>query len=430
MNVRALAAYVIADVLSGQSLSDCLPERLQQCKDPRDQALLQAICFGVCRFYFRLDFFLGKLLKHPLKKKDNDIRALLLIGLYQLAEMRIPDYAAVSDTVDAVKILKKIWAKNLVNAVLREYLRRAQELAETQKTYLPAEYLHPIWLIEKIKKIYPDEWMNILNENNQHPPFTLRVNLARTTRETYLKKLAAENISAYIIPEIKSGIVLETPHPVEALPGFAEGDVSVQDAGAQFAAELLEVKRGFNVLDACAAPGGKTTHILEVAQHINLLAIDQDRKRLARVQENLQRLKFSAKCITADAANIASWWDGKEFDRILLDAPCSASGVIRRHPDIKLLRQPKDIEGLAKEQLRLLTALWPLLRKGGMLVYVTCSIFPEENNEVIQKFLSLHENAKEEKINGLWGQACDVGRQILPGMHLMDGFYYACLRHY
>ncbi len=430
MNVRAAAARVIFQVYyHGNSLSDCLPDILLQHKDPRDQALIQALCYGVCRRFFYLEALVDLLLEKKLKEKDLDIFALLLVGLYQLTDMRIPDHAAVGETVAAVKEFDKVWAKGLVNAVLRNYQRQSAVLQKEIENNLEAQFSHPQWFIGKIQKNWPAAWQDILSANNQHPPFALRVNQRKITRDQYLEKLTTENIHAALIPETQHGIVLLEAMDVKKLPGFEAGEISVQDGAAQLAAELLELAPGQRVLDACAAPGGKTAHIAEQQPALEaLLAIDQDAKRLQKVQENLSRLGLSAQCVHADAAAVDQWWDGLAFDRILLDAPCSAAGVIRRHPDIKLLRLPDDIKNLVEEQQRLLTALWPLLKINGLLVYATCSIFPQENVNVIKEFLASHPDAVEEKIPATWGIACEFGKQILPGMYGFDGFYYARLR--
>lgn len=424
MNLRASAARVLFQVVEkGNSLSDCLPPELTKLKDPRDRALLQAICFGVCRWYFRLDAIAQKLLDKPLKDKDQDIYILILVGLYQLIDMRIPGYAAVSETVAATKSFKKIWAKALLNGVLRQYQRKADEFSQF------ALDSHPDWFIQKIKNAYPKEWKNILTANNQHPPMVLRVNQQRMTREKYLEKLLAADIKAHIIAETNAAIGLEEAVDVLQLPGFSAGDVSVQDAAAQLAAELLQLEPNQRVLDACAAPGGKTAHILESQPKLTeCVAVDNSAIRMDSVYENLQRLRLQATCIVADVGDLKTWWNEKSFDRILLDAPCSASGVIRRHPDIKLLRREEDIPNLAKEQLRLLKTIWTTLKPGGLLVYATCSIFPEENVQVLKEFLQQQPDAKEEKITASWGGDCEIGRQILPGMHSMDGFYYCSLR--
>lgn len=427
INLRATAANIIYKVAEhGCSLSDVLPDAVTQFNDPRDRALLQAICYGVCRWYFRLDAIANLLLEKPLKPKDQDVYALLLVGLYQLMEMRIPAYAAVTETVAATKDLKKIWAKGLINGLLREYQRHEEEIKNEESPEIT--YSHPEWMFEEIRATYPDTWQEILTANNQHPPFALRVNLQRMSRAAYLEKLVAQDIKAQIIPETSAGIVLDEAIDVLQLPGFAAGEVSVQDGAAQLAAEVLQLQPNLRVLDACAAPGGKVAHMLEMQDNLDCVAIDYDSERLALIEENFQRLKLSAACITADAGDTSAWWDGKLFDRILLDAPCSASGVIRRHPDIKLLRCSSDILALAETQLHLLTSLWPLLKEGGILVYATCSIFPEENEHVVKQFLATHPEAQEDKITSQWGVSCDVGKQILPGMLGMDGFYFARLR--
>jgi 16S rRNA (cytosine967-C5)-methyltransferase len=420
--LRYIAARLINEVTSGRSLSDYLEAAILPLKDPRDRAFVQAVCYGVCRFYPRLDVILSQLLEKPMKAKDSDVHALLMVGLYQLIDMRVPAHAAVAETVSATEKFKKSWARGLVNAVLRGYLREREKLEKEIAQDEEAQYMHPIWWVTALKKAWPAQWQAILTANNQHPPFALRVNQQKITREEYLKK-----VNAQIIAETANGIILESAIAVESLPGFAQGEISVQDGAAQLAAELLMLAPGQRVLDACAAPGGKLTHILEIQPQLaEVIAVEKEASRLAAIKENLSRLNLQAKILCLDVAEVKP--DGGLFDRILLDAPCSASGVVRRHPDIKLLRQSSDILELAKEQLRLLTALWPLLKPGGLLLYATCSIFPEENSQIIQHFLAAHPEAEAVPLQVNWGIACSVGRQILPGMHQMDGFYYACLR--
>lgn len=439
MNLRTAAANVIyAVVIEGHSLTDALSKVLIKFSDPRDQALIQAICYGICRWYERLNTITGYLLTKPLKEKDQDIHCLLLVGLYQLMDMRIPKHAAVAETVAAVSDFKKIWAKRLVNAILRNYIRQHVEIDKKMQAHSLALYSHPEWISKKIMAAWPEDWRDIMNANNQHPPFALRVNQKHMTRTDYIARLP-QAFHAHIIPETQAGIILDQAVDVMQLPGFAAGDISVQDGAAQLAAELLELTpkqqtihalestSKQHVLDACAAPGGKTAHILET-QNVELIAVDVDDKRMQTLHDNLARLKLSAHCITADVGDIDTWWDGTLFDRILLDAPCSASGVIRRHPDIKLLRRATDIPELTALQTRLLHALWTVLKPGGLLVYATCSVFPEENVDVVSAFLHAHPEAEEKKIHAAWGKPCQIGRQILPGMHGMDGFYFACLR--
>lgn len=423
-NLRLQAARIIDNVTQGRSLADCLEPVLAAINDPRDRAFVQAVCYGVCRFYPRLDVVLSHLLEKPMKAKDSDVHALLLVGLYQLIDMRIPEYAAVTETVNAAAKIKKSWARGLANAVLRGFLRRKSELEQIIAKDEEAHYAHPDWWIAAMQTAWPKHWQAMLEANNAHPPFALRVNQQQTTRDEYIKKLT----DARPIPETASGIILATAVPVQNLPGFAQGVVSVQDGAAQLAADLLQLAPGQHVLDACAAPGGKLAHMLETQPDLTVIAVERDADRVKLIHENLRRLTMQAEIVCADAAETEAWWNDKLFDRILLDAPCSASGVVRRHPDIKLLREETDIPALAEEQLTLLVALWPLLKSNGLLVYATCSVFPEENVDTIKHFLAEHTDAKEEPINAVWGIACEYGRQILPGMHDMDGFYYAVLR--
>lgn len=429
MNLRLIAAHIIVKVSAGHSLTDCLRSSLPPLKDPRDSAFVRAVTYGVCRYYSSLDVLLSYLLKKPMKAKESDVHALLLVGLYQLKYMSIPPHAAVAETVNAIATLKKPWAKGLVNAVLREYLRQHEKLEEKISTHVEALYAHPLWWINSIKKAWPHDWQSILAANNAHPPLSLRINSQLMRRDDYLRKSWNIKSTMSMIPETESGIVMDPPVPVEDIPGFSTGLVSVQDGAAQLAAKLLLLAPNQRVLDACAAPGGKLTHILETEPNLSAcISVEKDKQRILSIKENLTRLKLQATCICDDVSQTKDWWDGQRFDRILLDAPCSASGVIRRHPDIKLLRHPSDIKLLAETQYHLLEALWPLLKPKGLLVYATCSIFPAENAQVLERFLSAHADAVEEKIQASWGVPCQIGRQILPGMHNMDGFYYACLR--
>ncbi|MGR9012474.1 MAG: 16S rRNA (cytosine(967)-C(5))-methyltransferase RsmB, partial [Gammaproteobacteria bacterium] len=377
MNTRLVAARVLSRVLQdGQSLTAALDNAFSTIESGKDRAFIQALCYGVCRQFHRLDFILSQLLDKPLK--DADVKALALVGLYQLKFMRVKPHAAVSETVLAAR--KKPWAKSLINAVLRTYLREQEGLEHKADKNQVAALSHPDWLIKQIEQDWPEQALTILFENSQQPPMALRVNLSKTSREDYLQRLAGQDIAAQIVSFCPSAIVLDNPVPVNVLPGFADGLVSVQDTAAQLAAGLLDVKPGHRVLDVCAAPGGKTAHILETQPQLTeLVAVDIDESRLQRVSENMQRLNLQAKLVVGDAANPESWWDGKPFDRILLDAPCSALGVIRRHPDIKLLRRAEDIGQLQALQQSILQAVWPLLAPGGQLLYATCSILKQEN---------------------------------------------------
>jgi 16S rRNA (cytosine967-C5)-methyltransferase len=428
VNSRLIAARVLTKVLSdGQSLTAALDNAFHNSEFGKDKAFIQALCYGVCRQYHRLDFILSQLLHKPLK--DIEVKALALIGLYQLKYMRVKPHAAVSETVLAAR--QKPWAKSLVNAVLRAYLREANNIENKADKNESATVSHPDWLIKRIEQDWPQHAANCLLENNRQPPMVLRVNLAQTSREQYLHALASQGIAAVAVSFCPSAIIPDKPVAVELLPGFDQGLISVQDTAAQLAAVLLDVQPGHRVLDVCAAPGGKSAHILENQPQLEeLVAVDIDESRMQRVNENLQRLKLHANLVAGDAAKPEDWWDGKPFDRILLDAPCSASGVIRRHPDIKLLRRPEDMKTLQVLQKNILQAVWPLLAAGGVLLYATCSILKQENEQQIQAFLAEHGNAAEWPIDAGWGSARPYGRQILTGESAMDGFYYARLRKF
>ncbi|TAK62296.1 16S rRNA (cytosine(967)-C(5))-methyltransferase RsmB [Methylobacter sp.] len=425
MNTRLVAARVLSRVLQdGQSLTVALDNAFLTIDSVKERAFIQALCYGVCRQFHRLDFILTQLLDKPLK--DTDVKALALVGLYQLKFMRVKPHAAVSETVLAAR--KKPWAKSLINAVLRTYLREQEELEHKADKFPVAALSHPDWLIKQIEQDWPEQALKILLANNQQPPMVLRVNLSKTSREDYLQLLTEQDIAAQTVSFCPSAIMLDKPVPVDLLPGFADGSVSVQDTAAQLAAGLLDVQPGHRVLDVCAAPGGKTAHILESQPQLKeLVAVDIDESRMQRVGENLQRLKLQAKLVVGDATNPQNWWDGKPFDRILLDAPCSALGVIRRHPDIKLLRRAEDIGQLQALQKTIMQAVWPLLAPGGLMVYATCSILKQENEQQVKAFLAEHSNAVELSIDADWGTSGACGRQILTGESAMDGFYYALI---
>ncbi len=429
MNVRVAAAKIIVSILHDEgSLSTLLPQYLAKVEE-RDRGLLQQLCYGTLRYYPRLKAYLDRLLAKPFKAKDQDLEAILACSLYQLLETRIPSHAAVNEAVATCKALKKPWAKGLVNAILRRFIREQDELDETLKDNLAFSTAHPDWLVAYWKRAWPEHVDNIVLANNTQPPMTLRVNRRHLDREHYLENLNRLDIAASATPFSIDGITLQSPRDVLTLPGFAEGDISVQDEAAQLSARLLDLKPGQRVLDACCAPGGKTCHILELLDNEgDVIALDISPTRLERVEDNLSRLGLHAQLIDADAADTASWWDGKPFDRILLDAPCSATGVIRRHPDVKLLRNPTDIAKLAKLQLTLLRALWPLLIEGGVLLYATCSTLPQENDDVIKAFSRDVSDISVESIAVNAGLETPVGRQLLPKINGHDGFFYALLK--
>lgn len=423
---RLEAAKILTQLIGQErSLSDLRKELSGVNKE--DKPLVQELCYGVARWYEQLDFILSQILKKPLKQKDIDVYSLLLIGLYQLSFTRIPNHAAINETVAAARKLHKEWATKLINAVLREYLRNKEAIEAKIKANEDAYYSHPAWLINKIKSAWPC-FESILEANNQYPPFCLRVNCLKTSREAYLSSLAKLNIKAEPIPFTQSGIIIDKALDIHQLPHFLDGYFTVQDGAAQLAAELLAPEEGELILDGCAAPGGKTTHLLEIQPKLKkLVAIDSEEKRLQKVRDNLDRLELSAEIICDDITDL-KWWNGELFDRILLDVPCSALGVIRRHPDIKLLRKPQDVLELKYIQAKILEAAWKILKPLGCLLYVTCSLLPDENEQVITSFINQHQDCVEQVIEANWGIARSVGRQILPGMYKgMDGFYFAKL---
>lgn len=427
---RALAAAVLVAVLrDNATLSIALQERMLAQSAGCDAALVQELCYGTIRFQPRLEFWLEQLLQHTLRRRDFDIHALMLIGLYQLTEMRMPAHAVLHETAEACRHLRKEWAVKLVNAILRRFQREHARFQSELSSQPTARYAHPSWLIESIQTCWPQDWQAILEANNSRPPLTLRVNRRIVTRDELIFEWARVGIVTRPCLVSAVGVVPERPMHVELLPGFGEGRFSVQDEAAQLAAELLGVAPGMRVLDACAAPGGKTCHLLERYPDLDeVVALDKDLTRVGRIYENLRRLGLAANVIVADAADPDGWWDGRRFERILLDAPCSASGVIRRHPDIKLRRGPADITVAALQQARLLKALWPLLTPGGKLLYATCSVLRQENSKQIEAFLAVSEDAKLVEIDADWGVNAVPGRQILSGQGGMDGFYYALIQ--
>ena len=428
MNPRLAAARALASVLSGKaSLNSALPAQLDKVEE-RDRGLTQDLAFGTARWEPRLALLAGQLLQKPFKSADSDVQALLLVGLYQLFYTRIPAHAAIGETVGCAEKLKKPWAKGLLNAVLRRAQREGEALLAGMERDPVVRTAHPRWLQKSLKAFWPQQWEAICEANNAHPPMILRVNRRHHDRDAYLALLAEAGVGASACRYSQDGIVLAEACDVRTLPGFSEGWVSVQDEAAQLAADLLDLAPGQRVLDACCAPGGKTCHLLEVQSGLDqVVAIDLEAKRLARVRENLDRLGLDAELIACDARHTTTWWDGKPFQRILLDAPCSATGVIRRHPDIKLTRQAEDIPALASLQAELLDALWPTLAVGGVLLYATCSSLPTENTEVIEAFLARTPGARELDMAIDAGLRQPHGRQLLAQAGGHDGFYYAKL---
>lgn len=426
VNVRAEAVKILVKVLhQGQSLSTCMDKK-ETNLSPQEGATLQAIVYGVLRDYFSLIERLAPFLTRPLKAKDQDIYLLLLIGIYQLIHFRANPALLINETVSAIKKGPKAWATGLVNAVLRSFIR-AGNLSQSVLTE-SAKMGHPAWLIERIQQDWPRKAETIMLANQSHPPLFLRVNLNKISREAYVQHLAEISLSAKVVNTVPTAIQLDTPCSVDKLPFFKEGYVSVQDLSSQRVAEYLDCFEGARVLDACAAPGGKTGHLLERYPGINLTAVDKDVVRLARVEDNLKRLGVRAELKACDALALGRDYPDSSFDRILCDAPCSALGVIRRHPDIKFLRQPGDIEALARQQLALLRALWPLLRPEGQLLYTTCSILKAENIGVIQHFLGEQAEATLIPLALDGHENTPWGTQMLPSPAGGDGFFYALLK--
>lgn len=408
---RRAAATAVAAVLDGRALS--IPA------DAPDRAFVQELAYGTVRWWPRLAFMLAQLMKRP--PRGSYIHALLGCGLYQQQFMRVPAHAAVSATVAAAPRRKR----GLCNAVLRNAQRRAEDLAAAVAADEVAATAHPSWLLEYLRGDWPAHWHAVVDANNAAAPMTLRV---RGDRADWLARAKAAGIAAGPCRHAPQAVALAQALSVMDIPGFADGEVSVQDEAAQLAAALLDAQAGMRVLDACAAPGGKTAHILETQPDLaELVALDNDAARMERVADTLARLRLRANCIVADASRPDSWWDGHQFDRILIDAPCSGTGVIRRHPDIKLLRRPSDIAALAVRQRQILDALWPSLAPGGRLVYATCSVLHAENDDVVRPFVDAEATARLVPIAASWGHATATGRQILPGEDGMDGFHYACL---
>ena len=417
-----MAAQAIEKVVEqGQSLSNLLPP-LQQKVSDKDKALLQELCFGVLRTLSQQEWLINKLMSRPMTGKQRTIHYLIMVGFYQLLHTRIPPHAALAETVEGAVAIKRPQLKGLINGVLRQFQRQQEELvAEFNQS--EQRFLHPEWLLKRLQKAYPQQWESIVDANNQRPPMWLRVNRIHHTRDEWLALLEHAEMSGFTHDTYPDAVRLASPAPVQALPGFDQGWVTVQDASAQGCITWLAPQNGERILDLCAAPGGKTTHILEAAPQAKLLAVDVDEQRLSRVYDNLKRLGLKAEVKQGDGRTPSQWCGDEQFDRILLDAPCSATGVIRRHPDIKWLRRDRDINELAQLQSEILDAIWPHLKSGGTLVYATCSVLPEENAQQIAAFLKRTPDAALH----MTGTDDVPGIQNLPGAEEGDGFFYAKL---
>jgi 16S rRNA (cytosine967-C5)-methyltransferase len=429
-NPRLVALSALAEVLDdGKSLPEsvALGHSVDDDGGRRNPSQARHLAYGVLRWQVPLAWLEGRLLDKPLKQKDRDLSRLIWLGLFQLWQDRTPDHAAINETTECARALGKAWAVNLVNAVLRRF-QREQESLLAELAAVPEHLAHPAWLLTALQRDWPQHWKAIVAANNQPPPLWIRVNRRITSAAAVAQRLGAAGFSALPHVFAPEALLVSPAAGVSELPGFAEGWFSIQDAAAQLAAGLLDVQPGMRVLDACAAPGGKTCHLLELHPGIHLTALDIYPNRLQRVRENLDRLQLECELRVADAGDPSAWWNGQPFDRILLDAPCTATGVIRRHPEIRHLRQAAQVQEAVRLQQQLLQRLWPLLAPGGMLLYATCSVFQDENSNQVKEFLAGHDDATEQVIDAGWGQATQHGRQILPGDADMDGFYYACLR--
>lgn len=423
-NVRALAAQALASIVGdGVSLRRAFATHFPKLDDSRDRALLSALLHAGARWWLRLDPALQALLDRPMQKRETAVHALLVLGLVQLEILQLPDYAAVAATVEATRALRRPAFANLANALLRRWLRERAERRVALDANVVTRTAHPRWLVDMLTADWPTQVSAILTANNVEAPLWLRANRRRTTRDALGAMFAAAGVTATSPEDFADALVLAQSTDVTRLPGYAQGLFSVQDGAAQLAPGLMDLRPGMRVLDACAAPGGKAAHILECAD-VSLLALDRDPLRLPRMHENFARLGVQAQVVAGDAGDPHAWWDGQPFERILLDAPCSATGVIRRQPDVKLHRRATDIAALVAEQSRLLEALWPLLGRGGRLVYATCSVLSGENGSQVARFLSRHADAEVRPVPVGWHRA-GAGVQNLPGEGDMDGFFYA-----
>lgn len=431
-DTRFYATQILAAVVKeGRSLAELLSEKQAKLKDQRDINLLNTLCMGAARCYVRFVHTINTLVEKPLKAKDIDIQVLLVIGMYQLWYLDMPSYAAVSSCVDAAKKLGKKWACGLVNKVLRRAAEEKERLEAAWEKNEEQLFSHPQWLIEEIKAAWPEHWRAVLLANNERPALVLRVQTERISREAYCQQLTAAGIEWSLPTDAAQAVCIPDSPPVRSLPGFSEGLFYVQDLSGQRVVDLLDLAPGQRVLDACAAPGSKTTHILTRQSQLEaLVALDNQPDRLALITENLQRLGLQEapiRLVLADALRVQQWWDGQPFDRVLVDAPCTASGVIRRHPEIRLRRSQEDIEHCSTLQLQMLEQLWKVVKPGGFLVYTTCSILPAENDAVIKKFLQQNSNAKTKSFKIPNAIKTAHGRQLLPSLE-NDGFYYARLQ--
>lgn len=420
------ALEALSEVLdSNRNLSES--KALSNIRDSRNAAFGRHLAYGVLRWKSALDWLAAELLSKPIKKRERAVQRLLLLGLQQLWHDQTASHAAINETAECARTLGKPWAVGLINAVLRRFQRERASLLE-RLDQTEHRYAHPGWMLAQLKVDWPQHWQSIVEANNKQAPLWLRINPQRAERESLGKDLSAAGFEVSDHPFARDAISIKPAAPVIKIPGFEKGWLSVQDPAAQLARDLLDPQDGERILDACAAPGGKAAHLLESCPGIQLTVLDKHSDRIEQIHQNLVRLGVKAEVKTADATDTGSWWNGEMFDKILLDAPCSATGVIRRHPEIKWLRSNDQVDAVVQIQAGLLAALWPLLQPGGILVYATCSVLKRENSQQIQQFLEQYSDATEVPPAVEWGMVESCGRQILPGDAQMDGFFYAVLR--
>lgn len=425
ISVRALAAESLASIaLSGHSLREVADRAMPRLADSRDRALLTALLNEGSRWWPRFDAAVELLVAKSIRRNEPIIHALLVTALVQLEILEMKGYAAVAATVDAVRELRRPRLAGMVNAVLRRWLREREGLLAKLDKTPSTRHAHPEWLANAIERDWPGQGEDVMAAANTEPPLMLRVNRRRTSRDELIEALLAASYEVQPHPWLVDGLVLPHSTDITRLPGFSEGHFAVQDGAAQVPADLLDVANGQRVLDACAAPGGKACHVLERAD-VYLAAVEYEAKRAPRVRQNLERLGLEADVIIGDAGDTSAWWDGKPFDRVMIDAPCSATGVIRRRPDVRLHRRDTDIGALVEQQRRILEACWGTLAPGGRLLYVTCSLLRAENEGVVGAFIAARDDATAVAFTLPVGQAAAVGWQILPGDGDLDGMYYA-----
>ena len=425
-NPRLAALHALSEVLDeNRNLGDS--KALSSLLDSRNNALARNLAYGVLRWLSALDWIASQLISKPLKKREVEVKRLILLGLQQLWHDQTASHAAVNETAECARLLGKPWAVGLINAVLRRFQREQQSILEKMEQ-TQERFAHPAWLLTEIQNDWPGQWQDIVDANNRQAPLWLRINRQQADETTLRNELKSAGFELSDHEYASDAICISPAAAVANIPGFEKGWLSVQDPAAQLARDLLNPQSGERVLDACAAPGGKTAHLLECCDGIELTALDRQTKRLEQVNENLRRLGLKAVTVAADATDTQSWWKGEKFHKILLDAPCSATGVIRRHPEIKWLRSSTQVDRVVQIQAELLKTLWPLLEPGGLLVYATCSVLKRENSQQIHRFLKHHPDAVVNVPVVEWGEADPYGRQILPGVAGMDGFFYAVLR--